>query len=221
MTKPDRTIIAVALAIGAYGFAFGVVATGTGLRGVHVAVMSVFAYSGGAQAAFVQTLASGTPAAAAFAGLAVNSRLVVYGTLAARTLKAEPVWKRLLGAHLASDETIAITAAAEPNDAGATYWVSGICFFVVWVATTVTGAIVGDTIANPATLGIDAAFPAVFAVLLIPFLTNTATRLAALAGAIVALIAVPTLPVGMPVVAAVAAGLTIGVIGRPKIATEP
>lgn len=70
--------------------------------------------------------------------------------------------RRLAGVHLASDETIALTAGADPAAKTSTYWLSGLSFFAVWATSTLAGALIGGAIGDPETLGLDAAFPAVF-----------------------------------------------------------
>ena len=201
-------IAGIAIAIAAYGFAFGVLASTAGLGWYAVLLMSALAYSGGAQAAFVATLATGTPAAALASGVLTNLRLVIYGTLANRILARHRLPTRLLGLHLSSDETIALTAGAGDDDKPAVYWASGLAFFGAWVVSTVGGTLAGERIGDPAVLGLDAAFPAVFVALLIPLLRSAPTAIRAAAAATAAtLLTTPVLPAGLPIVAAAAAGL--------------
>ncbi len=200
-------IAGVAIAIAAYGFAFGVLASTAGLAWPAVLFMSALAYSGGAQAAFVATLATGTPTAALASGVLTNLRLAIYGTLANRILAGHRVPTRLAGLHLSSDETIALTSSAPDDERSAVYWTSGLTFFGAWVMSTVAGTLVGATIGDPAVLGLDAAFPAVFIALLLPMLRSTAAVRAAAAAAIATLVATPILPAGLPILVAAAAGL--------------
>ena len=62
----------------------------------------------------------------------------------------------------------------------------------------------GDSLADPATLGLDAAFPALFLALLAPLLRadGRIAIAAALIGAGIALVLTPVTPAGMPVIAA-------------------
>ena len=205
-------IVGIAAAIGSYGFAFGVVARAGGLGWVAVLAMSVLANAGGAQAAFVASLASGTPTAALASGVLVNLRLGIYGAIASRILVAEPITRRLVGVHLASDETIALAAAAEPDTKTATYWTSGLTFLTVWVASTLAGAIAGGAIGDPEVLGLDAAFPAVFIGLLVPMLDTTTTRIAALTAAATTMAVTQHLGAGLPIIAATGAALAAVVL---------
>ena len=114
--KTNRAAIAgVAIAIGAYGFAFGVLARTAGLTVIQVSAMSTLAYSGGAQAAFVGTVATGTPVSALVSALLVNLRLGVYGAMANQVLSESSTPRRLAGVHLATDETIALANTAPPT----------------------------------------------------------------------------------------------------------
>ncbi len=218
MKQPGASAIAaVAFAIGAYGFAFGVVAAGVGLSWVAVAAMSIFAYSGGAQAAFVGALAVASPMAALTSGLLINLRLAIYGAMAKQALSDHRPGQQLVAVHLASDETIALTNTAPPGAKSRTYWSSGSAFFVVWVATTTGGALVGDAIADPNALGLDAAFPAVFLALLAPLLSTRGARAAALTAAAITLATTPLLPGGLPIVAALVGGVAAaGLVGSNR-----
>ena len=162
------------------------------------------------QAAFVATLATGTPAAALASGALTNLRLAIYGTLANRIMIDQPLRTRLLGLHLSSDETIALAAVAPADERAAVYWTSGLAFFAAWVTSTVTGAVVGGSIGDPAALGLDAAFPAVFVALLLPLLrADRVVQLAAVAAVGATLVATPLLPAGLPILAAALAGLAV------------
>lgn len=205
-------IAGVALAIGAYGFAFGVLAAASGLGWVAVLAMSSLAYSGGAQAAFVSALTVGTPASALMSGVLVNLRLGIYGAIANRTFATESTPRRLMAVHFASDETIALTAGADPSAKSATYWLSGVSFFVVWVSSTLAGALAGDAIGDPEALGLDAAFPAVFVALLVPMLDTPTSRIAAAVAALVTLAITPNVAAGVPILAAAGAALCASIV---------
>ena len=72
----------------------------------------------------------------------------------------------------------------------------------------------GDSLGDPATLGLDAAFPALFLALLAPLVAQTARRSRRpLLGAGIALALTPITPAGIPVIAATA-GCLPGCAGR-------
>ena len=85
----------------------------------------------------------------------------------------------------------------------------GLLLYPLWVGGTALGTIIGDLL-DPEAIGLDAAFPALFLALLVPYLrTRTALATALVSGAIT-LTLLPFAPPGVPIVAASLAAL-IGV----------
>jgi len=196
-----------ALTIAAYaavsGVSFGVLATSAGLSVLQTCALSLLVFAGGAQFAVVGVLAGGGATAAAIvSGLLLNSRYLAFGMVVAPFVRGS-LARRALGAQLLTDESAAL-ALAEPDPAEAvrTYWVTGAVLYLVWNAGTLAGALAGGAIGDPATLGLDAAFPAGFLALLVPLLRDRPRRVAALAGAGLALLLTPVTPPGVPILAA-------------------
>jgi predicted branched-subunit amino acid permease len=207
MVRKIGAVAGVAVAIAGYGLAFGVLAYEAGFGWGTVVAMSALAYSGGAQAVFVATYAAATPAAAVAAALLVNLRLVLYGLMAGRILASRSLPLRLAGAHLASDETIALSITAQPSDREWMYWGSGLTFFIAWLASTLAGIRIGAVIGDPAAVGLDVAFPAVFVALLYPMLRRRRALTAAVVAAATTAVATPFVPVGVPIVVAIVAAV--------------
>ena len=84
---------------------------------------------------------------------------------------------------------------------------AGVTLYGGWNAGTAIGVIAGEGLGDPATIGLDAAFPALFLALLASQLRNRDAVAAALAGAAIALVLVPVAPAGLPVIAATLACL--------------
>ncbi len=84
---------------------------------------------------------------------------------------------------------------------------AGMVLYTSWVGGTAVGAIGGEALGDPASLGLDAAFPALFLALLIPQLRGRRSVQAAVLGATIALVLTPVAPAGVPIVAAGAACL--------------
>ena len=83
---------------------------------------------------------------------------------------------------------------------------AGGLLYLGWNAGTAVGVMAGTAWPTPATLGLDAAFPALFLALLVPLLRHRSTPVvAALLGAAIALALTPITPAGVPVIAATAA----------------
>ena len=77
-----------------------------------------------------------------------------------------------------------------------------------WVGGTAIGVLAGDLIGDPATLGLDALFPAFFLCLLVEGeLRPGLPMVVAALGALIALALVPFTPAGVPVIAASASAL--------------
>ncbi|MFB7613230.1 AzlC family ABC transporter permease [Kitasatospora sp. NPDC056181] len=195
-----RDIALVCLADALVGASFGAISVSGGLPLWVPIAMSVLVFAGGSQFAAVGVVLSGGGALAAVAtGLVLNARLLPFGFTVADVLDG-PWWRRLLGAHVLTDESAAFVLL-QPDRRGrrAAFWVCGVALFVVWNVAAVLGAAAGGLIGDTDALGLDAAFPAVLLALVLPSLTDRRTRAAALAGAVVAVAATPYLPAGLPV----------------------
>ena len=79
----------------------------------------------------------------------------------------------------------------------------------MWTLGTLAGALIGSGIDTSA-LGLDAAAPAIFLVLLWPQLSSERARAVALGTAVVALGLIPLAPAGLPIIAAAAVAILAG-----------
>ncbi|MFD5267344.1 AzlC family ABC transporter permease [Streptomyces sp. NPDC058335] len=194
------------LASGVVGVSFGAISVAGGLPVWVPVAMSVLVYAGSAQFSAVGVLlAGGGPFAAAATGLLLNTRTAAFG-LAVADLLGPGRATRLLGAHLVTDETVAL-ALAQPDPARrkAAFWISGLGLFVVWNLGVLAGALAGGALGDTAAYGLDAAFPAVLVALVLPALREDARlRRSAALGAALALALTPAVPAGVPVLLALA-----------------
>jgi predicted branched-subunit amino acid permease len=152
--------------------------------------------------------AGGTAAAAIGAAVLLNARYVPMAFAAAGAFRGGPL-RRLVEAQLLVDESWALSSREGGFDRKVLVGAGGL-LYVGWNAGTAAGVLAGDSLADPATLGLDAAFPALFLALLAPMLRSGADRTplaAAIAGAGIALLLTPVTPAGVPVIAATAACL--------------
>ena len=215
----DRTLLrdaaALSAAMLAIGASFGAIAVANGLPVWAPLLMSTLVFAGGAQFMAIGLIAAGGPAAAVFAGLLLNARHLPFGLVMAGAIGSRWV-PRLIGSHLLTDEAVAF-ALAQPDPARRrrTYWLVAVVLFVSWNTGTVLGVLLGGVVADPATLGLDAAFPAGLIALLWPSLRDPDTRRVALAGAAVAVLATPFLPAGLPVLLALT-GLAVLLLPRRR-----
>ncbi|GAA1835379.1 AzlC family ABC transporter permease [Luedemannella flava] len=214
-----RDVAALGLAAGFVGLSFGAIAVASGLPGWAVVAMSTLVFAGGSQFMAVGMIAAGNPVAAVLGGLLLNARHFPFGMAVADVLGAR--WRnRLVGSHLMIDESVAF-ALAQPDERlrRQAYWMTGLTLFVCWNTGTVAGLALGNAVGDPATIGLDAAFPAGLLALILPGLREPAARRVAVVGAAVAVLTTPLLPAGLPVLLSLV-GLVAAGVGRPR-GSEP
>jgi predicted branched-subunit amino acid permease len=208
--QPDRRSIVrdavgIGVATGAYGLSFGAISVASGLSMLQTCALSLLLFSGGSQFALVGVLGAGGSAVAA-AGTAVllGSRNALYGLRLAPLLKVRGL-KRATAAQLVIDESTAMAVGRDsPRAARLGFWSTGLSVFVLWNLGTLLGALGAQALSNPEVLGLDAAVPAAFLALLAPRMRARQPWVIALASAAVALVAVPFVPAGVPVLLAAA-----------------
>ena len=208
------TAVPLAIAVCLFGVSFGVLSsTSGGLGALPAVVMSATTFAGSAQFAAASVIsAGGGPWTAIAAALLLNARYLPIGVSVARFLPGGNL-RRFLTAQLVVDESWAIAAQRgghfDPNRlVGA-----GAILGLAWVGGTIVGVVGGEALGDPAALGLDAAFPALFLALLVMQLDSRRAATAALLGGGIALALVPFAPPGVPIIAAAAAAL-VGLVRR-------
>lgn len=210
-----RDGIVLGAAVGGFGVAFGVLAVASGLTVAQTVAMSLLVFTGASQFAAVSIVgAGGSTATALGSALLLAARNGVYGLALATRLPERGV-RRAVAAHLVIDESTAMAVAQTDDDSSRrAFWVTGASVFGFWNLGTLLGALGGSVIGDPRTLGLDAAFPAGFVALMVPLLRERPKRLAALTGATIAVVAIPTTRAGVPVLAAALAAPIVLLIDR-------
>jgi 4-azaleucine resistance transporter AzlC len=208
-----RDGVAVGVATGAYGVSFGALGVAAGLDVVQTCAMSLLLFTGASQFALVGVLASGgAPLSGALTALLLGSRNTLYGLRLAPLLGWRG-WRRVGGAHLLIDESTAMAVTRDNTAAARVGFVStGLSVFVLWNLATLAGAIAGTALGDPRTYGLDAAVGGAFLALLWPRLTGALNRTVAVLAVAVALGLVPFTTAGVPVLAAAAVAVLVGVI---------
>ena len=211
-----RTALGIGTATGAYGVSFGALSTASGLTVTQTCALSVLVFTGASQFALVGVLgAGGSAGSGAATALLLGSRNALYGLRLAPLLELRGV-RRLVGAQLVIDESTAVAVAqAEPRAARLGFWTAGLAVYVLWNAATLIGALAGDAIGDTRAYGLDAAVPAAFLALVAPRLRGREPWAVALAAAAIALLAVPVVPVGAPVLLAALVAIVAGVRPDP------
>jgi 4-azaleucine resistance transporter AzlC len=198
--------VAFALPTLAIGMSFGVLAEP--VMGAAAAIaMSLLVFAGAAQFASVSILAAGGGLASAVsAGLLVNARFLPMGLAVAPALRGGPV-RRAAEAQGMIDASWALANRGDGTFDRELMLGATIPQAAAWWAGTAIGALGGALLGDPATLGLDAMFPAFYLALLAEEMRDRAALSSALLGAGIALALVPFAPPGIPVVAASAAAL--------------
>jgi 4-azaleucine resistance transporter AzlC len=209
-----RAGIPFAVAAGLVGASFGVLAEPV-MGPVATLVMSALVFAGAAQFGALAVLAGGGGAAAAIAAaVLLNARFITMGVALAPSLRGGPARRAGYG------QTMIDAAWALANRGGSRFdadFMVGATLphYPLWVGGTAIGVLVGEGIADPQTLGLDALFPAFFLALLWEELRGGQTLAVAGIAAALALALLPFTPPGIPVIAASAAAL-VGLFGDPR-----
>jgi predicted branched-subunit amino acid permease len=209
-----RDALGVGLAVGASGVTFGAAGTAAGLSVLQCCAMSALVFTGASQFALVGVLGGGGAAlAGAVSALALGVRNAFYSIRLASLLRLRGS-RRLIGAQVVTDETTAMaTAQPDLGSARLAFVVTGVSLYAGWNLATLLGALVAGAIGNPNSFGIDAAVPAAFLALLAPRLRGFRERRTAVLAVLLGIVAVPFLPVGVPVLVA---ALAVVPVLRPE-----
>lgn len=186
-----KDIAPAAIAALPIGLLFGAVAASKGLSPLEVTLMSALVYAGGAQFAAIETWVSPAPVAAlAFATLLINARHVLMGASLGPKMRAS-LWQKYLGFYFLTDESWAL-AERRSLDRPVTpaYWFAMAAVLPVgWVCSTTLGAVLGSFLGDPARLGADFAFTALFIGLIAGFGRSRVTMVTvAASGGVAALV---------------------------------
>ena len=197
-----RRALPVGIAVTIDGVAFGALASVVAIPPLAAVAMSALVFSGAAQFTAVAVIAAGGSAAAALVtAVLVTLRAVPMG-LAASPALGQSLRGRLARAQLVTDESWALSQV-EPGRWDRRLLVgAGVVMYGTWLGGTILGVVAADVLPAPETLGLDAAYPALFLVLLVGLVRTLGMAAAALAGAAVALALVPFTPPGIPILAA-------------------
>jgi 4-azaleucine resistance transporter AzlC len=202
-----RKIAPIAVAAFAFALSFGVLARASGIGSVEAIVMSLTTFAGSAQFAIASILgAAGGVVSAIVAATLLNARYAPISVSVAPALTGSPL-RRLLESQLIVDESWAMSRRPDGQYDRKLLVGGGLVLYACWNTGTVVGVLAGDALGDPADLGLDAAFPALFLALLVPQVRTRRAVAAAVLGGTIALVLLPVAPAGVPIVAAAAACL--------------
>ena len=194
-----RDALGIGIATGAYALSFGAISTAAGLSLLQTCALSVLMFTGASQFALVGVVGAGGSvwAGAATAAL-LGSRNALYGMRLTSILDRSR-WRRAAAAHFVIDETTAMAIARESvPESRFAFWATGFAVFTLWNLGTLIGALATHALPDPKVLGFDAAPPAAFLALLAPRLRSREPLAIALGAGVVALVCLPFVPAGVP-----------------------
>ena len=210
-----RDALGIGIATGAYALSFGAISTTSGLTILQTIALSTLMFTGASQFAMVGVIGAGGSVwtGAATAAL-LGTRNALYGMRLA-SLFGRTGAKRALAAHFVIDETTAMAIARDSApESRFAFWATGIAVFTLWNLGTLIGALATHALPDPKVLGFDAAPPAAFLALLAPRLRAREPMAIALAAGVVALICLPFVPAGVPLLIVALLVALFGVLRR-------
>jgi predicted branched-subunit amino acid permease len=194
-----RRALGIGLAVGTYGVSFGAAAATAGLSVPQACALSLLVFTGASQFALVGVLgAGGGIAAGVLSAVLLGSRNALYAVVLHDLLPLRGA-RRVVAAQITIDESTAVATTAPPEHAAVGFWWAGGTVYVLWNLATLLGA-AGAAAVDTTALGLDGAVGAAFLGLLWPRLREA--RTVALGGAVLALLAIPLTPAGVPVLVA-------------------
>jgi predicted branched-subunit amino acid permease len=194
-----RDALGIGIATGAYALSFGAISTAAGLSLLQTVALSVLMFTGASQFALVGVVGAGGSvwAGAATAAL-LGSRNALYGLRLGSLLDVSG-WRRFGASHFVIDETTAMAIARDkPAESRLAFWATAAAVFSLWNLGTLIGALATYALPDPKVLGFDAAPPAAFLALLAPRLRSREPLAIALAAGVIALVCLPFVPAGVP-----------------------
>ncbi len=216
--RPVRDGIALGLAAGIAGTAFGAAAVSSGLTAWQACVLSLLAFTGASQFALVGVIASGGSLLAGTAGaILLGSRNALYGLRLADVLRPRGPARLLAAVGVIDEATAVALAQPSPEAARKGFTATFACTYLTWNLCTLAGALGAGRVGSPQAFGLDVVGPAAFLALIWPRLkAGRAERAVAVTAVAVALATTPALPVGVPVILAATAALAAALASAPE-----
>ncbi|MHA8111323.1 AzlC family ABC transporter permease [Lactobacillaceae bacterium Melli_B4] len=147
--------------------AFGIIARSAGLNFWFVMMISMFTYAGSSQFVMISMLATHAPILSiVLAVFLVNARMIIMSMVIAPYFKNDSLAKNIWLGTLLTDESFAVSVNKlnYTNHTLNYAWYDSVntFSFLVWLISTITGALIGNLIPNPKAFGLDFAVVAMF-----------------------------------------------------------
>ena len=217
--------VGIGVSAAGFGFVFGLSARQAGFSPIEAMAMSTIVFAGASQFAAVGYVASGLawPGIVLLTAL-LNARHLLYSAALAPWLRSVPFWRRVVMAHLLTDEAFALSIShfrrvGRGDERG--YWLAAIgSTFIPWNLATLAGVLLGAQIPEPARLGIDVIFPAAMIGLAVGLVTGRRELVAAIVGAGVGVAAALATSPAIGIVAGGIVGPAAGLLVPARLARE-
>ena len=158
-------ILPIALAAVPFGLLLGSEAVRRGLSPAEISLMSLIVFAGSAQFLTVSIWSHPAPwAALALAAFLINLRHVLMSASLSPKLKQFRTSQKMLVAFLLADEIWALNEnrAMHRDITPGFYFGTALGLYVMWLAATIAGTALGETLPAPETIGFDFVFAALF-----------------------------------------------------------
>jgi 4-azaleucine resistance transporter AzlC len=219
-----RDIAPVMVAAFPIGLLFGALCVGKGLSVMEAGLMSIFVFAGGAQFAAVEMWTYPVPVLAlVFSTLLINSRHILMGASLAPKLAQFSLPQKLTAFYFLTDESWALAerrAMREPVVPA--YWFACATMLPFsWIGSTFLGAWLGSFMGDPARIGADFAFTALFIGLTANFVKGASSLWTIAASAVVSAIVSVTLGPPWHVAAGAFAGILAAYLSAKPAEAAP
>ena len=216
-----RDSIGILLGLIPFALVFGIASDGAGLSTIQTVAMSAIIFAGTAQLVTVELIdANAGIAIVVITGIVVNLRMLMYSASIAPHFTDYRKKTRAYLAYFLTDHVYAMSIAEYNEETRSRnkrlyYLGLGVSIWVVWVATTIVGYVLGAGI--PPELNLMFAIPLVFLAILVPAIADAPQIVAALTSAVVAIAAALAVaefgfPEGVDLLIAAVVGIAAGVV---------
>lgn len=208
-----RDILPILLGVLPFGLIYGVTAVNAHIPPVLAFLMSPIVFSGSAQFAATQLIAHGALVSVViFSIIVVNLRHIMYSATISPHFRNLSIRRKMFLAYLLTDEAFAMTITrfnAEPNmpHKGWYFVGAGSSLWITWQAATAVGVFAGGQI--PAGWSLDFSGALTFLALSVPAIRDRSTAVAAIVGAMSAVL-LRGMPFQLGLVSAAILGIAAG-----------
>jgi Predicted branched-chain amino acid permease (azaleucine resistance) len=188
-----RDVSPILVGIAPFGLIAGAAGIEAGLSAAQTMGLSVFVFAGASQLAAIELIGQGAGfGLIVVTALIINARMLMYSASIAPHILGYRERLKLLMTYVLTDQAYALSISrfqrSDLTDAHKTRYYLGVALtlWVVWQVTTAIGIMVGAAV--PPTLQLDFAIPLVFLALLSKSIDNSGRQVAAIVGAVVAVL---------------------------------